>query len=140
MNTGRYVIGSIVVFIVWYALEYLFHGVILADQYKAIEHIFRPEDQMGSYMLALILGELIFAFGFCFIFLKGYEGKGCMEGVRYGLYVGIAFGISFSMVGYAVHPLSGWIMLGYFFGYPIMMMIVGAVFASIYKPKAVQAQ
>jgi hypothetical protein len=136
MNTGRYVIGSIVVFVVLYALEYFFHGVILADQYEAIKHIYRPEDQMGSYMLAMILGELLFAFGFCFIFLKGYEGKGCAEGVRYGLYIGIAFGVSNALISYAIFPLSGWIMLGYFFGYPIMMMIIGAVFASIYKPKA----
>jgi hypothetical protein len=131
MNTGRYVIGSIVVFVVLFILDYLFHDVLLASFYAANAACMRPE----PYWLAIILGELIFAFGFCFIFLKGYEGKGCAEGVRYGLYVGVAFLISSSMVSYAVYPLSGWVMLAYFFGYPIMMMIIGAVFASIYKPK-----
>ena len=132
MNWNRYFIGSIVVFVVLFFLDYLFHEVLLASFYAVNAACMRPE----PYMLAIILGELIFAFGFCFIFLKGYEGKGCAEGVRYGLYVGIAFGVSNAMVSYAVYPLSGWVMLSYFFGIPIILMICGAVFASIYKPKA----
>jgi len=132
MNTGRYVLGSIVVFVVLFFLDYLLNEVLLSSFYAANAACMRAE----PYWLAIFLGELIFAFGFCFIFLKGYEGKGCAEGVRYGLYIGVAFGISTSMISYAVYPLSGWVMLAYFFGYPIMMMIIGAVFASIYKPKA----
>ena len=132
MNWNRYFIGSIVVFVVIFILDYLFHEVLLASFYMANEACMRPE----PYWLAIFLGELIFAFGFCFIFLKGYEGKGCAEGVRYGLYVGIAFGISNAMISYAVYPFSGWVMLAYFFGIPIILMIAGAVFASIYKPKA----
>lgn len=132
MNTGRYVIGSIVVFVVMFFLDYLLHEVFLSSFYAAMADCMRPE----PYWSAIVLGELIFAFGFCFIFIKGYEGKGCAEGVRYGLYIGIAFGISSSMISYAVSPMSGWVMLAYFFAYPIMMMIIGAVFASIYKPKA----
>ena len=134
MNTKNYVIGSFVVFVVMFILEFLFHGYILQGSYEAIKHILRPETAMTTYLPAMILGYLIYAFGFCFIFLKGYEGKGIGEGVRFGLYIGVFFGISFSLIEYAVFPLTGWIMLAYFIGYPIINMIIGAVFAAIYKP------
>lgn len=134
MNTRKYIIGSIVVFIVMYAMEFGFHGMIMAGPYEAIDHILRPQAQMMTYMPAMVIGFLIYAFGFSYIFIRGYRGKGIGEGLRYGLLIGIFFGISSSMINYAVYPLTGWIMLAYFIAYPIMNMILGAVIAAIYKP------
>lgn len=135
MNTKRYVIGSIIVFVCLNILDYLLHGVLLKGQYELIKDIFRAEEGMNQYMPAMLLGYLIFSFGFCYIFIKGREGKGVGEGLRYGLLVGFTFGVSTSLIYYTVYPLSGWIMLGYFFGYPIQAMILGGIFAAIYKPK-----
>lgn len=134
MNTKSYLIGSIVVFIVMYLLDYLFHGIILAGQYEMIQHILRTPEAMMTYMPAMLLADLIMAFGFGYIFIRGREGKGIGEGIRYGLLIGFVFGVGPAMINYAVFPLTGWIMLAYFFGYPIECMILGAIFAAIYKP------
>lgn len=89
---------------------------------------------MMKYMPAMVIGFLLYAFGFCYLFTRGYENKGIGEGIRFGFYIGFFFMVSSSMIEYAVYPLSGWIMLAYFIGYPIINMIMGAVFAAIYKP------
>jgi len=134
MNAKKYIIGSLVVFIVMYALEFGLHGMILAGAYNSIQHILRPEADMMTYMPAMVIGFLLYAFGFCYLFTRGYEGKGIAESLRFGFYIGFFFGVSSAMIEYAVYPISGWIMLAYFIGYPIMNMIMGAVFAAIYKP------
>ena len=134
MNTKKYVIGSIVVFVVMFVLEYVLHEIILIGQYEATQHIYRTKEAMGQYMPAMILAYIMMSFGFCYIFIQGYKGKGCVEGIRYGLLIGFAFVVPSALINYTVFPMSGWIMLGHFIGFPIETMILGAVIATIYKP------
>ncbi|MFC1475086.1 hypothetical protein ACFLQG_00425 [Candidatus Zixiibacteriota bacterium] len=134
MNTKKYVIGSIVVFVVMFILEYVLHDLILGGQYEATKEIYRTEEAMMQYFPAMILGYLMMSFGFCYIFIQGYKGKGCAEGIRYGLIIAFTFAIPSSLIYYTVFPMSGWMMLGYFIAFPIETMILGAIIASIYKP------
>jgi len=134
MNTKSYVIGSIVVLIALVITDYLFHGLILKGPYMAIQNILRPEAAMKTYWPAMIIGDILLAFGFSYIFIKGREGKGIAEGIRYGLLIGFCFGVGNAMIQYSVYPLTGWIMLAYFIGYPIQCMILGAIIAAMYKP------
>ncbi|MEK9136709.1 MAG: hypothetical protein AAB393_06260, partial [Bacteroidota bacterium] len=93
--------GFVAVFVVMEILMYLIHGVILASTYQETKDVWRPD--MESYMWVYHVLAVVGAFFFTFIFSKGYEGKGVMEGVRYGLYIGIwmssgmAYG-SYSMI------------------------------------------
>jgi hypothetical protein len=135
MNVQRYVIGSIVVFVCLVILEWLFHAVILSGWYNESRYLLRPEDERTWHAIWMFLGFLILAFGFCFIFTKGYENKGIGEGIRFGLYVGFAFAVSTSLIEFSVYPFPwNWI-VAWIIGYPIIMMILGAVIAAIYQPK-----
>ena len=135
MNTGRFVLGSLAVFLFIFFIEFVFHGMIMKGIYDQSAHLLRPEAEAQARFLWMILGYLIMAFGFCFIFLKGYEGKGTGEGIRYGLYVGVTFAASSSLINYAVFPYpANWIW-AWVIAYPIIMMLAGALFALIYKPK-----
>lgn len=134
MNVKKYVTGSLVVFVAIFALDFFFHGFLMSGQYEAIKHILRADDSMMTYMPAMLLGDLIIAFTFCYVFIKGREGKGIAEGIRYGLIIGFGFGVGSALITYAVYPLTGYIMLSYFIGYPVMMAIHGAIIAAIYKP------
>jgi hypothetical protein len=136
VNTSRYVLGSLVVFVYFFLIEWLLHGVILSGWYSEAPQLLRSEQAMQAYLLWMILAHLILAFGFCFIFLKGYQGRGCLEGVRYGLYVGIAFSVSVQLMNYAAFPFPGKWVLVWIIVYPIILMIAGAIFAAMYKPKA----
>jgi hypothetical protein len=133
MNAGRYVIGSIVVFGFFLVINWLFHGVLLIGWYNENPEIIRSDYGAAAYVIWMLIGFLILAFGFCFIFVKGYENKGIAEGFRYGLYIGIAFCISTSLIHYPVFPFPGKWIVAWVIGYPIIMILAGMIFAAIYR-------
>lgn len=135
MNTKRWIVGSLIVWVAMFLLEYLFHGLWLMTEYESIANLTRAEADMETFFVWILLAELIVAFGFCYIFTKGYEGKGIIEGVRYGLAIGLTFGVGGAIMDYAVFPYPESLVVKWCIGYPIEMMILGAVFACYYKPK-----
>ena len=134
MNVKRYVVAAIVVWVALFILEYILHGVVLTGFYRDIESTLRPANSMPEFFVWVLLGELILAFGFCYIFIKGFENRGLAEGVRYGLLFGLTFGVSTTLINYAVHPIPGGMAAALIVGYAVEMGILGTIAAAIYKP------
>ncbi|HEX9751593.1 MAG TPA: hypothetical protein VGB22_09960 [candidate division Zixibacteria bacterium] len=134
MNVKRYVIGSLAVWVMIFLFEFVFHGMLLKGMYEGVRHLLRPEESFVRFFFWVVLGELMLAFGFCYIFIKGYEGRGVAEGVRFGLYAGIAFMASTMIINYAVQPWPGSLTAAWIIGYLIELMLAGVVIAAIYKP------
>jgi hypothetical protein len=132
MNAGRYYLGSVVVFIYFFIAEWIFHGLIMSTWYNQYPHLMRPDLESGMYMFWMLIGLLLLAFGFCFIFIKGYKGTGIVEGVRFGLYVGLTFAVTNSLIEFGVFPYPVSFLIGWIIGYPIMMILAGIIFAAIY--------
>lgn len=82
----RFWIGFVVVFAALEILMFIVDGWILAGAYMSVK-IWRPD--MMSLMWVYHVLSVITAFFFTFVFSKGYENKGLMEGVRYGFYIGV---------------------------------------------------
>ena len=106
----------------------------LAGAYEATSHLWRPEAEMNSMMWLMWLTGLIWAFLFVYIFIKGYEGRGIMEGLRFGLLIGVFYSLPMSLGTYAVQPMPfslavSWLVFGV-----IEITILGIVTALIYKP------
>ncbi len=134
MNVRRYVVAAIVVWVALFILEYILHGVVLTGYYRDIENTLRPANSMPEFFVWVLLGQLILAFGFCYIFVKGYENRGVAEGIRYGLLIGLTFGVSTTLINYAVHPIPGGMAAALIVGYAVEMGILGTIAAAIYKP------
>ena len=134
MNRSKFIITTLVVFVGMFALDFLFHAVYMVENYKSIASIMRPEADQMRYFPALLLGQLFITVGFVYVFIKGREGKGIGEGIRYGLIIGLFFGFGSTIINYAIYPISGTIMLNYLFWYPIECMILGIITSSMYKP------
>lgn len=135
MNVQRYVIGSIVVFVFLLVASWLFHSVIMSGWYDEASNLLRPGSEGGAYIIWMIIGFLLLAFGFCFIFTKGYENKGIAEGIRYGLYVGLAFSVSASLINFSVYPYPWKWVVGWIIGNPIILILGGIIAAAIYRPR-----
>lgn len=135
MNTKRWLIGSLVVFVFFFFYEFLLHGVLMEAEYLKIAAIARPEADMLSHFYFIPIGELIMAFFFCLIFTKGYENKGIMEGVRYGLLVSIGFGMSSFLIQYAVYPYPFSMIIWWTVGSVVEMVLAGILISLIYKSK-----
>jgi len=136
MNNKTFWIGFVVVFIVMQAIGYLIHVVMLADTYEALAASFRPKEQMDSMMWIMILSGTVVIFLFCYIFTKGCEGKGVIEGVRFGTLMGLFMAFPAAVDAYVIYPLTSELAVIWFVTTVVSLMIAGAVFAAIYKPSS----
>ena len=87
----------------------------------------------------MILTDLIWVYFFTFFFVKGYENKGIMEGVRYGAYMGIFVSLVFSYQNYVVLPIPYSLALQWFIYGFVISVILGVIAALIYKPTAAES-
>ncbi|MCH7981455.1 MAG: hypothetical protein IID59_08110 [Proteobacteria bacterium] len=136
MKNKTFWIGFVVVFIVMQAIGFLIHGVMLDDMYQALAASFRPKEQMDAMMWIMILSGTVVLFLFCYVYTKGHEGKGVMEGVRYGALMGLFLALPTSVDAYVLYPLTQELAVIWFVTTVVSMMIAGAIFAAIYKPSA----
>lgn len=127
-------LAVVVAFVALAALDYVIHDVLLRGDYQAVSTLVRPEIQVGP----VLVGELVFAFLFTWIYTKGYEpGRPPLgQGIRYGLALGALYWGAGSIIHYGVIPVGGgltvkWIVFGL-----IETAILGALVASLYKPAA----
>lgn len=127
-------IGFIVVYIVWQVIGYVVHGIMLADTYTNMWQVLRPQSEIDSLMWVMFISSALYLLLFCYIFTKGYEGKGIGEGLRFGLLMGLFLSIPMSLDQYAIYPISSNIAVIWFVSGVVSFMIAGAVFAAIYKP------
>jgi hypothetical protein len=134
MNTKKWVITSVVVFIAAQILEFIIHYLILGGTYQATSHLWRPEAEMNQMMWMMWLTGLIWAFLFVYIFAKGYEGRGIMEGVRFGLLIGLFYSLPMSLGSYVTIPMPFSLALNWFIFGMIEIVVLGVLAALIYKP------
>jgi len=134
MKNKTFWIGFVAVFVVMQGLGYVIHEVMMGDTYERLASIFRPEAEMNDMMWMMMVSGTITIFMFCYIFTKGYEGNGVMEGVRFGALIGILMAGPMAIDPHVIYPVpaevaSIWLISGI-----ATLMIAGAVFAAIYKP------
>ena len=136
MNNKTFWIGFVVVYIVVQALGFIIHEVMMGPTYESLASIFRPEAQMNDMMWMMLVSSAVTVYMFCYIFTRGYEGKGIVEGVRYGALVSFLMAGAWSIDLHVIFPVpaniaSIWLISGF-----ATFMIAGAVFAAIYKPES----
>jgi hypothetical protein len=136
LSNKTFWIGWIVVFVVMQAYGYLVHEVGLSETYQSLASVFRPQAEMESMMWMMMVGGLFSLLLFCYIFTWGHEGKGVMEGVRYGALIGVFVSIISAVDSYVIYPLTGELAVIWFVTGVIAFMISGAIFAAIYKPSS----
>ena len=140
MKNKTFWIGFVVVFVVMSVFGYLVHEVGLSATYESLASVFRPKAEMDSMMWMMMAGGVVSLLLFCHIFTLGYEGKGVMEGVRYGTLIGIFVSIPMSVDHYVIYPLTGELAVIWFVAGVVGFVIAGAVFAAIYKPSAASSE
>lgn len=139
MNTNRFMLASLVVFVFFFLAEWIFHGVILRVSYMEVQQLLRPEGEATGFMTWMVLGHLFMALMFCYLFTKNYENKGVAEGLRFGLIIGLLYGIPTSLINYAVQPWPMSIVLSWMIGYTMIFTMAGVVVSMVYRAKAEEA-
>ncbi len=133
MNVKRYLITVAAVYAAFLAMDFVIHSVILMPAYAALSALWRPD--MMAYMWLMYLTGCIMTFLFVYIFIKGYEGKGILEGLRFGLIIGLFMQVPGVWGQFMVYPIPFSLAIQWFiFGF-IEFVVAGVIAAAIYRPK-----
>ncbi len=134
MNWKQFVIAVIVGFVALGVMDFIVNVVLLADAYESLMGtVFRSEVDMNSKMWAFYLGEFIFVLLFVWVYSYGLKGKGIMEGLRYGLYIGLMLWVLSSLAMWAMFPVTAWLAWMWIIFGVIEMVILGLIVGAIYK-------
>ncbi len=104
MKNKKVWMGAVAVFIALAVMDFIFYMLLFKPGFESISHLMRPEAEIK--MWALVVAGAFFAYFFTWIFSKGYEGKGILEGVRYGLALAFMTLIPFLWGNYAIFMVA----------------------------------
>jgi hypothetical protein len=102
------------------------------DTYEALSSIWRPD--MDRLMWLQFVTPIFLSFFFVYIFAKGYEGKGVMEGLRYGLIIWGFLSIPSIYGQYMVYPIPYSLVLKWLVSDLVILVILGITVSLAYKP------
>ena len=135
MNFGRVGASALVGWVVYLAISPLVNNILLADLYAQHARVFRPEAEMNPTfgLGATLVGFFVFAYAYA----KGYEGgAGAVEGLRYGVIVGLLLACFAVAWNYVVLPVSGTLAAAWIVDAIVEMALYGVAIGLIYKPRA----
>jgi hypothetical protein len=99
----KFLISAAVVFVVWMALDFFVHGVVLYGDYTRIPNVMRPPADAQAKMPWMVLAYVFMALAFTWIYLKGREEKPWLpQGIRYGVAVALLSVVPTSLIYHVV--------------------------------------
>ncbi|OUR64285.1 hypothetical protein A9Q79_07550 [Methylophaga sp. 42_25_T18] len=126
------ILATIAVFIAWSALDFVIHGLLLADTYQATAHLWRPEEEMKMPLMSLV--TFIFASGFVGIYSYFINAKSMATAIKYGIVFGLTTGVSMGFGSYSYMPIPLDLAITWFIGNLVEVSIAGAIIGLIIKP------
>lgn len=133
MHYGRVVAAAVVAWLAYMVVSPLANNLLLADLYARHAALFRPQAEMN-----LVAGFAASGFGFlvfAYTFAKGYEGGvGAVEGLRFGVLVGLLLSCFAVIWNYVTLPLSGTLAVAWVVDTIVEMGLYGAVVGFVYRP------
>lgn len=127
----RTLLAVLAVFVLWSAMDFVIHGLVLASPYALTPQLWRPMAEMKTGLMYATV--LIAAASFVGIYAWFIADKSVKTAVRYGLVFGVGSGISMGYGSYSVMPLPYEIALGWFAGTLIEAVAAGWITGMIVK-------
>jgi hypothetical protein len=127
----RTLLAVLAVFVLWSAMDFVIHGLVLASPYAATPQLWRPmgEMKMGLMYVTVLIAAAVFVG----IYAWFIADKSVKTAVRYGLVFGIGSGVSMGYGSYSVMPLPYEIAFGWFLGSLIEAIAAGWITGMIVK-------
>lgn len=138
MNWKKLWLAALAVYVVYLATTFFIHSVILGGYYMKPEVVnaLRPEAEMSAHTWLRFLTMAVFAYFFTFIFAKGHERKGLMEGIRFGIYIGVFTYFVSSFEQFIIYPIPHTVAWYWTLAGLVQSVLMGITAALVYKPKA----
>ena len=135
MNTARLALAALAATVVDGIYGFLVYGNALSNEFGAFPGVFRSAEDGQAALPVMFAGVLVGMFAVSYIYAKGYEGgSGLLEGVRFGLLIGIFD------AGYFIGVLYGILNIGRQMAATMALaglaewLVVGCTIGLIYRP------
>jgi hypothetical protein len=133
----RFFIAWIMIFVVWFAGSFVVHGVLLHDDYSKLTSLFRTEQDSQKFFPLMILAHVLLSGAFVWIYSRGIEAKPWLpQGIRFGVAIALLTVIPTYIIYYVVQPMPGGVVVRQIVFDGILMLILGAVVAFMYRQPA----
>ena len=135
MNIKKFVLSSIVIFIIALLWNYVLHGVILTIESEAVKNLFRTDmkDKLWLSMIIALIIIMIFVYGYARISSKGTV----LEGALYGFIFGITAGLLVDVNQYILYPLPASLVIKWFLFGVLEFTIYGVLVSRLYRKKLI---
>jgi hypothetical protein len=141
MNFARLALAAVAAWVLYMAMGYLVHGVLLRDTYLQYAGVMRPEAEANAILPVNFGLVLVGFFAFAYAYAKGYEGgSGLQEGLRFGVLVAIMLCTFVSIWQYMVWPAGRGLLAAWLVDYVVEFALYGMVVGVIYKPAALPSR
>ena len=133
MNYGRLALAAVVATIVDGIYGFLVYGLLLSGEFGRYPSVFRASD--AQPLPVMFVGILVGMFAVSYIFAKGYEGRGQIEGARFGVLVGILNAGYFVGTDYGILNIGRKLVVEMAAAGLIEWTLVGLAIATVYRPE-----
>ena len=134
MNWKRFLLASLAVFVAVQILEFLVNSVFMKSANDSLSNLWRPD--MASKMWVMYPIGVLVALLFTYIFVKGREGKGTIEGVRFGIIIWLFVSVPMNLAMWVMLPIPGILIVKWLLWSLLEMVIAGVLVVIIYRPLA----
>jgi hypothetical protein len=134
MNWKRFFVASAAVYVVIQAIDFVANTVFMKSANESIRGLWRTDMNSRAWLI-YVFGALV-ALMFTYIFVKGREGKGLAEGVRFGIIIWLFMNLPMNVSMWVMLPIGWQIILRWILFGLLEMLIAGILVAAIYKPAA----
>jgi hypothetical protein len=135
MNIPRLALAAVVATIVDSIYGFTVYGMLLAGEFGKYPAVYRSTEAGQAYLPLMFGGIFIAILVASAIYAKGYEGgSGVVEGLRFGLMLGVFVFLAFGGVNYAVLNIGRRLALYAAAAGLVEWTLVGVAIGLVYKP------
>ena len=128
----RAALAGLVIFIVWGAIDYLLHELLLRPTYERSAHLWRAQSEMNLPLVYLVVVILIGCF--VSIYSRFISNKSLATGIAYGFLYGLATGVAVGFGTFIHMPVPGTLAWGWCLGGWLKGVAAGAIVGAMVKP------
>lgn len=133
----KFLISWVVAFVVWMAGSFVVHGLWLEGEYSQLPHLMRTMEEQEALMHFMLLGHVLMAGAFVWIYQRGNEAKSwAQQGLRFGIAISFMAVIPTYMIYYTVQQMPGALSVKQMIGDSILVVVVALVTAYLNRKEA----
>jgi hypothetical protein len=135
----RFFLAWLAVFIAWFIGSFIVHGVLLHADYAQLSNLFRNEAEAQNFFPLMILAHIIMSGAFVWIYARGVEARPWLgQGIRYGVAIVLLTTVPLYLIYYVVQPMPGATVVKQIVFDGILILILGAIVAFMYRNATVK--